>query len=110
MSVANDGETVTFRARVHKTRQQGATMVFLTLRQQSELIQALLKTNKDTDATAVSKQMVKWTGSINLESIVLVEGKVAKVEEKSNLPLFKMLKSLLARFILSKKRQNNYHC
>lgn len=82
LSVANDGETVTFRARVHKTRQQGATMVFLTLRQQSELIQALLKTNKDTDATAVSKQMVKWTGSINLESIVLVEGKVAKVEEK----------------------------
>ena len=82
LSVANDGETVTFRARVHKTRQQGATMVFLTLRQQSELIQALLKTNKDTDSTAVSKQMVKWTGSINLESIVLVEGKVAKVEEK----------------------------
>ena len=70
LSVANDGETVTFRARVHKTRQQGATMVFLTLRQQSELIQALLKTNKDTDATAVSKQMVKWTGSINLESIL----------------------------------------
>lgn len=82
LSVANDGETVIFRARVHNTRQQGATMVFLTLRQQSELIQALLKTNKDTDSTAVSKQMVKWTGSVNLESIVLVEGKVAKVEEK----------------------------
>ena len=57
-------------------------MVFLTLRQQTDLIQALLKTNKDTDSHAVSKQMVKWTGSINLESIVLVEGKVAKVEEK----------------------------
>ncbi|EMG48614.1 DPS1 Aspartate--tRNA ligase [Candida maltosa Xu316] len=82
LSIANDGETVIFRARVHKTRQQGATMVFLTLRQQSDLIQALLKTNKDTDSHAVSKQMVKWTGSINLESIVLVEGKVTKVDEK----------------------------
>lgn len=82
LSTANDGDNVIFRARVHKTRQQGATMVFLTLRQQTDLIQALLKTNKDTDSYAVSKQMVKWTGSINLESIVLVEGKVAKVEEK----------------------------
>ncbi|EER36044.1 aspartyl-tRNA synthetase [Candida tropicalis MYA-3404] len=82
LSTANDGDNVIFRARVHKTRQQGATMVFLTLRQQTDLIQALLKTNKDTDSHAVSKQMVKWTGSINLESIVLVEGKVAKVEEK----------------------------
>ncbi|KAI3404857.2 DPS1 [Candida oxycetoniae] len=82
LSAANDGETVIFRARVHKTRQQGATMVFLTLRQQTNLIQALLKTNKEEDNDkAVSKQMVKWTGAINLESIVLVEGKVAKVEE-----------------------------
>ena len=81
LSAADDGKTVVFRARVHKTRQQGATMVFLTLRQQSNLIQALLKTNKEQDNTAISKQMVKWAGGINLESIVLVEGKVAKVDE-----------------------------
>lgn len=74
----DDGREVLFRARVHNKRQQGATLAFLTLRQQSELIQALLKVNKEG---TVSKQMVKWAGSLNLESIVLVRGIVRKVEE-----------------------------
>ncbi|RLV90082.1 Aspartate--tRNA ligase cytoplasmic [Spathaspora sp. JA1] len=81
LSSVNDGDHVIFRARVHKSRQQGATMVFLTLRQQTELIQALVRTNKETDDKAISKRMVKWAGSINLESIVLIEGKVSKVDE-----------------------------
>ncbi|KAK6456562.1 aspartyl-tRNA synthetase [Scheffersomyces xylosifermentans] len=81
LSAANDGQQVIFRARVHNTRQQGATMLFLTLRQQSDLIQTLVRTNKDTDSNAISKQMVKWAGSINLESIVVVHGTVKKVDE-----------------------------
>ncbi|KAG2733849.1 hypothetical protein G9P44_003374 [Scheffersomyces stipitis] len=81
LSAANDGEQVIFRARVHNSRQQGATMLFLTLRQQSELIQTLFKTNKETDSNAISKQMVKWASSINLESIVVVHGTVKKVDE-----------------------------
>ncbi|GAV52027.1 hypothetical protein ZYGR_0AG00180 [Zygosaccharomyces rouxii] len=74
----DDGRHVLFRARVHNTRQQGATLAFLTLRQQSELIQALVKANSDG---SVSKNMVKWAGSLNLESIVLVRGVVHKVSE-----------------------------
>lgn len=77
LSAANDGEEVVFRARAHNSRQQGATMAFLTLRQQDNLIQALIKSNGES----ISKQMVKWAGSINLESIVLVHGVVRKVEE-----------------------------
>lgn len=77
LSAANDGEEVIFRARLHTSRQQGATMAFLTLRQQSNLIQALIKANGES----ISKQMVKWAGSINLESIVLVHGTVKKVDE-----------------------------
>lgn len=77
LSAANDGDEVIFRARLHTSRQQGATMAFLTLRQQSNLIQALIKANGDS----ISKQMVKWAGSINLESIVLVHGVVKKVDE-----------------------------
>lgn len=77
LSAANDGQEVVFRARINTTRQQGATLAFLTLRQQSNLIQALIKTNGES----ISKQMVKWAGSINLESIVLVHGTVKKVEE-----------------------------
>ncbi|GCF00384.1 aspartate--tRNA ligase dps1 [Zygosaccharomyces mellis] len=74
----DDGRQVLFRARVHNTRQQGATLAFLTLRQQSELIQALVKATPDG---SVSKNMVKWAGSLNLESIVLVRGVVHKVSE-----------------------------
>lgn len=77
LSAANDGEEVVFRARAHNSRQQGATMAFLTFRQQDSLIQGLIKANGES----VSKQMVKWAGSINLESIVVVTGTVKKVEE-----------------------------
>lgn len=78
LSAANDGEEVVFRARAHTSRQQGATMAFITLRQQDNLIQALIKANGES----ISKQMVKWVGSINLESIVVVHGVVRKVEEE----------------------------
>lgn len=77
LSATNDGEQVVFRARVHNSRQQGATLTFLTLRQQNNLIQALVKANGES----VSKQMVKWTSLINLESIVLIHGIVRKVDE-----------------------------
>lgn len=73
-----DGQDVIFRARLHKSRQQGATMVFVTLRQQDQLIQGLIKSNAEE---TISKQMVKWSGSINLESIVVVYGKIKKVDE-----------------------------
>lgn len=79
LTEADDGKNVCFRARVHNTRQQGATLSFITFRQQAELIQGLVKINKEDGS--VSKQMVKWCGSLNLESIVLVRGKVCKVEE-----------------------------
>lgn len=77
LSAADDGKSIIIRARVHNSRQQGATMAFLTLRQQSELIQCLIK----ADGEQVLKQMVKFAGSINLESIVVVHGEVRKVEE-----------------------------
>lgn len=77
LSAANDGQEVVFRARAHNSRQQGATMAFLTFRQQQNLIQGLIKAN----GSSVSKQMVKWAGSINLESIVLVHGVIRKVDE-----------------------------
>lgn len=77
ISAANDGEEVIIRARVHTSRQQGATMAFIQLRQQSNSIQALIKANGES----ISKQMVKWSGGINLESIVVVHGTVKKVDE-----------------------------
>lgn len=52
-------------------------MVFLNLRQRTESVQGLLIVAPEK----VSKQMVKWTGSLSSESIVLVEGKVERVQE-----------------------------
>ncbi|KAF3918756.1 hypothetical protein ABW21_db0201976 [Orbilia brochopaga] len=74
----DDGKEVLFRARVHNARAQGNKMTFLELRQQDQTVQALLMVQNDG---SISKQMVKWASSINLESIVLVHGVVAKPAE-----------------------------
>jgi aspartyl-tRNA synthetase len=68
-------EVVTLRARVHNTRAKGK-QAFLELREQSSTVQGLLMVDKE--GKFVSKQMVKFAGSIKLESIVLVEAKVVK--------------------------------
>ncbi|KAK9495963.1 aspartyl-tRNA synthetase [Lipomyces doorenjongii] len=68
-----EGKEVVFRARIHTSRLQGNKMCFFAFRQQNALIQGILVANKDS----VSKQFIKWAGSISLESIVLVHGKVA---------------------------------
>jgi aspartyl-tRNA synthetase len=53
-------------------------MVFIALRQRLDTIQALVAQNP----TTISKQMIKWAGSLGDESIVLVEGVAqAPVEE-----------------------------
>ena len=49
-------------------------MVFLALRQKVATIQAIIQVNP----TTISKQMVKWAAGLDLESIVLVEGKAQK--------------------------------
>ncbi|WBW73154.1 cytoplasmic aspartate-tRNA ligase Drs1 [Schizosaccharomyces osmophilus] len=77
ISAAKDGQKVSVRARVYTSRLQGNKMCFFSLRQQYNTIQALVVVNKDT----ISKPMVKWCGSIGLESIVAIEGTVQKSPE-----------------------------
>ncbi|KIK94908.1 hypothetical protein PAXRUDRAFT_827519 [Paxillus rubicundulus Ve08.2h10] len=77
LSAQNDGEKVLLRARVQTSRLQGNKMVFLNLRQRTGTVQALLQ----VAGGLVSKQMVKWAGSLADESIVLVEGTVKKSPE-----------------------------
>ncbi|KAK9468359.1 aspartyl-tRNA synthetase [Lipomyces arxii] len=72
-----EGKDVVFRARVHTSRMQGNKMCFFAFRQRDALIQGLVVANKD----AISKQFIKWAGSISLESIVLVKGKIAAAPE-----------------------------
>ncbi|SCV70829.1 BQ2448_3591 [Microbotryum intermedium] len=74
LTAADAGKKVLFRARLQTSRTQGAKMNFLVLRQQQHTIQALIQVEPEL----VSKPMVRWTESINAESIVLVEGTVQK--------------------------------
>jgi aspartyl-tRNA synthetase len=71
------GKTVNLRAYIQNSRAQGAKMVFLELRTTgSWAIQAIVAASPE--GKPVSKQMVKWVGKINLESIVEVEAIVQK--------------------------------
>jgi aspartyl/asparaginyl-tRNA synthetase len=79
ISASNDGEQIVFRARVQNTRAQGAKMAFVVLRQGMDTIQGLATVNQEG---TISKQMVKWAASINMESIVLVHGTVKQVAEE----------------------------
>ncbi|QPG75147.1 aspartate--tRNA ligase dps1 [Brettanomyces nanus] len=77
LTTADDGKQIIFRARVHTSRQQSSNMLFFAFRQKNDIIQGLLRADKEH----VSKPMVKWASGLHLESIVLVHGEVKKVQE-----------------------------
>ena len=74
---AEDAE-VTVRARVQNARVQSAKLAFLDLRQRTENVQAVIAEGGEN---AISRQMVKWCGGLNKESIVLITGLVKKPKE-----------------------------
>lgn len=69
-------QTVWVRGRVHTSRAKGK-QCFLILRQQSSTVQCIIAVND-----IVSKQMVKFAGSINKESIIDLHAKVVAVSSK----------------------------
>ncbi|KAI0360906.1 aspartyl-tRNA synthetase cytoplasmic [Trametes cingulata] len=70
----NEGDVVTFRARVHHIRPLGSKIVFLIFRHQFTTVQGVLTEEPDK----VSQVMVRWAEGIARESIVLVEGVVQR--------------------------------
>jgi nondiscriminating aspartyl-tRNA synthetase len=68
------GKEVTVVARVHNSRSQSAKLAFLMLRQQGETIQAVVAAAGDS----VSRQMVKWSIGVHINSVVRVSGIVSK--------------------------------
>jgi aspartyl-tRNA synthetase len=77
-SEKHNGSTIIFRSRVHNARVQSAKLAFLVLRQRAATIQTVVAANI---GGTVSRQMVKWAGNINSESIVLVHGLVQTTPE-----------------------------
>ena len=78
LSEKQEGSEVTVRARVHNARVQSAKLAFLDLRQRTENIQAVIAEGGEN---GISRQMVKWAGGLNRESIVLVTGLVKVPKE-----------------------------
>lgn len=73
---------VTFEARVGNARVQSAKLGFLVLRDGFDSIQVVVA---EGGGQSVSRQMIKWCGALNTESIVRVTGlvKAPKEEVKS---------------------------
>ena len=73
---AAGGLEISFRASVENARNQSAKLSFLVFRQGSATIQSVVAASDK-----LSRQMVKFSGSIPSESIVLVHGLVKKTPE-----------------------------
>jgi aspartyl-tRNA synthetase len=71
-----DGKEVTFRATVENARNQSAKLSFLVFRQGLSTIQAVV-----AGSETLSKQMVKFAGSIPAESVILCHALVSKPKE-----------------------------
>ena len=76
-----EGKEITVCARVHNARVQSAKLAFLDLRQRTENIQAVISEGGENQ---ISRQMVKWCGGLNRESIVLVTGLIKKPKDPIN--------------------------
>ena len=75
---AQENQEVTVDVRVHNARVQSAKLAFLVLREGAHTIQAVIA---EGGPNGISRQMVKWCGGLNTESIVRVTGLVKSPKE-----------------------------
>ncbi|KAI4224063.1 MAG: hypothetical protein L6R36_004945 [Xanthoria steineri] len=75
---AKEDQEVTVDARIHNARVQSAKLAFLVLREEAHTIQAVVA---EGGPNRISRQMVKWCGGINAESIVRATGLVKQPKE-----------------------------
>ena len=73
LNAAEENKKVTVQARVHSTRKQSAKLSFLVIGEGDHTIQAVVA---EGGGQGISRQMVKWCGGINTESIVRITGLV----------------------------------
>jgi aspartyl/asparaginyl-tRNA synthetase len=72
----NENKEITFRCWVENARVQSAKLAFLNLRQGLNTVQAVVAASEK-----LSKQMVKYCGSVSTESTLVVTGLVKRVQE-----------------------------
>jgi nondiscriminating aspartyl-tRNA synthetase len=72
------GKEVTFRARIHAMRRMSAHFVFFLLRQGTRTIQGVLEEHSE-----ISRFFLYWAERIDIESVVLVKGKIQEPKTKA---------------------------
>lgn len=77
LSANNIGQEITFRARVHNMRVLSSKLVFFIFRQQTITVQGLLHEEK-----GISAHFVYWAEHVDIESVVLVRGRVQEPKAK----------------------------
>ena len=77
LSSKDIGKEITFRARIHNMRVLSAKLVFFIFRQQTITVQGLLH-----EANDISAHFVYWSEHMDIESIVLVKGRVQEPKAK----------------------------
>lgn len=70
------GQLVKIRGTLQNSRAQGAKIFFFQLGKGVETIQGVMAVSQE--GKPISKQMVKWMGTVKLESIIMVEALVQK--------------------------------
>lgn len=73
---SNEDKEITFRCWVENARVQSAKLAFLNLRQGLNTVQAVVAASEK-----LSKQMVKFCGSVSTESTLVITGLVKRVNE-----------------------------
>ena len=77
LKTEQDGESVTFRARIHNVRKLSSKLMFIELRQQTATIQGILH-----EGDAVSQYFLYWAEHLHVETIVRVKGKIQPPKAK----------------------------
>ncbi|RQM08528.1 hypothetical protein DH86_00000243 [Scytalidium sp. 3C] len=82
-----EGQFITFRARIHAIRRMSSKMVFILFRQQTITIQGVLHTSATPNDPAegdcvISEQMVRAIEHYQIETIVIVTGRVRKAVQR----------------------------
>ena len=79
LNAVEENTKVTIEARVYSTRKQSAKLGFLVIGEGDHTIQAVVAEGGEQK---ISRQMIKWCGGINTESIVRITGLVKKPIEE----------------------------
>ncbi|KAK7189576.1 hypothetical protein DPSP01_001570 [Paraphaeosphaeria sporulosa] len=96
----HEGNEITFRCWVENARVQSAKLAFINLRQGLNTVQSVIAASDK-----ISKQMVKFSGTLSTESLLVVTGLVKKAPEPINSATIKDFEIHIKKVFIEKKAE-----